>query len=211
MENAKEVVRSDRPQNASAVHLQIIVKDKDGKQIEERYHEDDTYLDQWGMIIASLFKNCGSGTASGSGTFSCKNSAGTAITLGGAASSSNSPFFATALEAGNGSVQVAIGTGTTTAAHTDYGLQTPISGATAVPTSITESNPSGNILYVSFSVTITLGSAYTVSEAVVFLVVYNSSGASAGPIAITHDVFTGVAVPANGSITLNYTFQFNTS
>jgi hypothetical protein len=198
------------PENPTVVKLHIEVRDKNAKLLTERFIDDDMFLDQWAMTIAALFKNLGNGTYSGSGTFSCKNSAGTAITLGGAASTGNSPFFASALEGLTGQLKVAIGTGTTGAAHTDYYLQTPISGASAYPSSITESNPSGSILYVSFSVTITLSSAYTVSEAVVVIIVKDSSGNNQA-ISITHDVFTGVAVPANGSITLNYTFQFNTS
>jgi hypothetical protein len=194
----------------SVVHLEIIVRNKEGKIIETRKQEGDIYLDQWGAIIAALFKNCGNGTYSGSTTFSCKDTGGTARTLGGAASSGNSPLFASALEGPSGSVQVAIGTGTNAAAHTDYALQTPISGATAYPSSITESNPSGNILYVSFSVTITLSAAAAVTEAIVTLVVYDSSGTSR-TLAITHDVFSAVNVPASGSITLNYTLQFNSS
>jgi hypothetical protein len=134
---------------------------------------------------------------------------GTSVTLGGVASTGNSPFFATALEGKNGQLKVAIGTGSTAAAHTDYWLQTPISQAFAYPSSIMVSNPSGGILYVTFSATISLSSATTVTEAVVQLVVLDSSGAYQG-LAVTHDIFSQ-SVPAGGSITLNYTFQFNTS
>jgi hypothetical protein len=204
----RQVESDTPPANASAVKLHIIVRDKDGKQINEKFIDNDMYLDQWQALIASLFKNLGNATSAGSATFSCKDSGGTALTLGG--NTGNSPLFATALEGLAQEMLVAIGTGSTGAAHSDYWLQTPISGATAYPSSITVSNPSGNILYVSFSVTITLGSGATVSEAVVMLVVLNSAGTQKG-IAITHDVFTGVAVPSSGSITLNYTFQYNTS
>lgn len=201
---------SDKPpENSSTVKLHIVVHDKDGKFVSEKFIDNDMYLDQWGALIAALFKNLCSGTNAAATTFSCKDSGGSALTLGGA-SSNNSPLFATALEGLTQELLVAIGTGTNGAAHGDYWLQTPISGATAYPSSITESNPSGNILYISFSVTITLSGANTVSEAVVMLVVLNSAGSQKG-IAITHDVFTGVAVPSSGSITLNYTFQFNTS
>lgn len=205
----RQVESDTPPANASAVKLHIIVRDKDGKQIQEKFIDNDMYLDQWSALIASLFKNLCSGTNAGATTFSCKDSAGTALTLGGA-SSNNSPLFATALEGLTQELLVAIGTGATGAAHSDYWLQTPIAGATAYPSSISTSNPSGNILYVSFSVTITLATGATVSEAVVMLVVLNSAGSQKG-IAITHDVFTGVAVPSSGSITLNYTFQYNTS
>jgi hypothetical protein len=195
---------------ASTARLNIVVRDEKGKIIETLDHDSDLYLSQWQAIIASLLKNLGNATASGSGTFSCKDTSGTARTLGGVASSYNSPFFATALEGASGGVQVSIGTGTTAAAYSDYGLQTAISGATAYPSSITTSNPSGNILYVQFSVTITLSNAATVSEAIVTVVVLDSGGTQR-TLAITHDVFTGVAVPANGSITLNYTLQYNSS
>jgi len=208
---SKNQVESDTPpKNTGTVKLHILVHDKDGKLVKEKFIDNDMYLDQWGAIIAALFKNLGNVTYSLSTTYSCKDTTGAAVTLGGVASTGNSPFFATALEGLSGELQVAIGTGTTAAVHTDYALQTPISGATAYPSSVSESNPSGSILYVSFSVTITLSSAATVSEAVVQLIALNSAGAQK-TLAITHDVFTGVAVPAGGSITLNYTFQYNTS
>jgi hypothetical protein len=194
---------------ASCVKLQIIVKDKDGEILEEKNHDNDMYLDQWQAIIASLFKNLGNGTYSASTTFNCKDTGGTSRTLGGVAGTGNSPFFATALEGASGGMQVSIGTGTNAAAHSDYALQTP-AGYSAYPSSITTSNPSGGILYVSFSVTITCTNATTVSEAIVTVNALDNGGTSR-TLAITHDVFTGVPVPAGGSITLNYTFQYNTS
>lgn len=196
------------PNNTSVCKLEIIVRDKDGKVIQTKYVDNDMYLDQWQAIIAALFKNLGNGTYSGSTTFSCKNSAGTAVTLGGVASTGNSPFFAIALEGLAGQLKVAIGTGTIAAVHTDYWLQTPY--AQGYPSSITVSNPSGSIVNVSFSVTISLATGATISEAVVQLIALDSAGTQRG-LAITHDVFTGIPVPSSGSITLNYTFQFNTS
>ena len=210
LETVKQVESDTPPKNTGTVKLHILVHDKDGKLVKEKFIDNDMYLDQWGAIIAALFKNLGNGTYSLSTTYSCKNSGGTAVTLGGVAGTGNSPFFATALEGLAGQLKVAIGTGGAAAAHSDYWLQTPISGGQGYPSSVSESNPSGNILYVSFSVTITLAAGATVSEAVVQLIVLDSAGAQKG-LAITHDVFTGVAVPAGGSITLNYTFQYNTS
>jgi hypothetical protein len=200
---------SDIAPKKGIVKLHLVVRDKNGKFVRQKFIDNDMYLDQWQAIIAALFKNLGNQTYSSSTTFSCKNSAGTSVTLGGVASTGNSPLFATALEGKNGQLKVAIGTGSTAAAHTDYWLQTPISQAFAYPSSVTVSNPSGGILYVTFSATISLSSATTVTEAVVQLVVLDSSGAYQG-LAITHDIFSQ-SVPAGGSITLNYTFQFNTS
>jgi hypothetical protein len=191
------------------VKLHITVKDKDGKTLNELDHNEDMWLDQWGMIMAALFKNLGVGTYAGATTFTCKDTSGTSRNLGGA-SGNSSPFFENVLMGLANQVLVQVGTGTSAAAHTDYGLQAAVSGATSYPTSISESNPSGNILYVSFSVTITIASATTVSEAVITVVVLDSTGAQR-TLAITHDVFTGVPVPGGGSITLNYTLQFNTS
>jgi hypothetical protein len=196
-------------QPPSRIKIHIIVKDKDGKTLRELDHEDKTFLQQWQAIIAALFKNLGYLSYTSTTTFSCKDTGGTTRNLGGVGVSA-SPFFAAALEGTSGAMEVALGTGTTVAAYTDYGLQFAVSGATAYPSSISTSNPSGNILYVSFSVTITIAAGATVSEAVVLINAYDSAGASRA-LAITHDVFTGVAVPAGGSITLNYTFQFNLS
>jgi hypothetical protein len=206
----RQVESDTPPANASAVKLHILVHDKDGKLLQEKFIDNDMYLDQWGALIAALFKNLCSGTSAAATTFSCKDSAGTALTLGGVAGTGNSPLFATALEGLAQELQVWIGTGATAAAHGDYWLQTPIAGANAYPSSVSTSNPSGNILYVSFSVTITLAAGATVSEAIVGVVVLNSAGTQKN-MAITHDVFTGVPVPSSGSITLNYTFQYNTS
>jgi len=205
----KSVTCNERARATSVMRLHITVKDKNGKVLTETNRDSDMYLDQWQAIIAALFKNLGVGTYTGATTFSCKDTGGSSRTLGGA-SGSSSPFFAVALEGLASEVQVQVGTGTSTAIHTDYALTNAISGATTYPTSITTSNPSGNILYVSFSATITIAAGATVSEAVVTLVVYDSGGTQR-TLAITHDVFTGVVVPAGGSITLNYTLQYNSS
>jgi hypothetical protein len=207
---SKQVESDTPPKNTGTVKLHILVHDKDGKLVKEKFIDNDMYLDQWGAIIAALFKNLGNGTYAGSTTYSCKNTTGAAVTLGGVASTGNSPFFAAALEGLTNSLLVSIGDSTQAAAHTDYGLVGTNRG-TAYPASIAESNPSGNILYVSFSVTITLGgTGYTITEAIVQIIVLDSAGAQK-TLAITRDVFTGIPVPANGSITLNYTFQYNTS
>lgn len=204
----KQVESDIMPENSSAVKLHIVVHDKNGKFVSEKFIDNDMYLDQWGAIIAALFKNLGNATYTLSTTYSCKNSAGTSILLGGV-NTNNSPFMASALEGLVGQLKVAVGTGTNAAVHTDYWLQTPVTGASAYPAAVTETNPSGSILYVSFSATITIAAGAAVTEAIVTLIVLSSTAVQQG-VSITHDVFSVVNVPAGGSITLNYTFQFNT-
>jgi len=199
--------------SGAVVHLHITARDADGKVIADFDKLGDPLTDQWQAITAAMFKNmCGlSGTSSSTQTFSCKDTTGTARTLGGAASN-GSPFFSSALAGVSGSIQVGIGTSTTTATHADYGLNTAISGATGYPaiSTFATANPSGNIDTVQFSVTITLSSQATVAETAVFMVVLDSSGTQR-TLCINHDNWPGTLIPANGSISMNYAYQWNNS
>lgn len=133
-------------------------------------------------------------------TYACKNTAGTAETLGGA----------TDTPTGNSSwttLAMVIGTSSPTVAHTDFALTAAVaaSGTPNVPVWTL----SGNQHVITISEVLSPTSTpVTITEAGITVNLFNTSAVYITCM-ITHDVFTGVAVPSSGTITLTYQFTFN--
>lgn len=184
----------------SGAQLVITVKDKDGNITGQQVKECDLYLDQWGAMIASLLKY--SINSADSTVYACKDTSGAALNLGGSNASYGDAWGTISAS----TLRVQIGTAGSGPAHTDYAdavSVTPV-GTPSVP----QVTVSGNQLIITFSCSISPTSTpVTITEAVIYVSVYNSAGATK-QAAFTHDLFS-VAVGSSGSITLAYSFTFN--
>jgi hypothetical protein len=197
---SRELRRSKGGINPSCIKLTIEARDKDGKLVQKVIKESDMYLDQWGAWICGFFKYFIK--QSDATTYSCKNTAGTSKTIGGA--TYNSPWNVTIEQ---NTLAMTIGTSSPTVAHTDYALTAAVA-ATGTP-NVPVWTFSGNQHVITISEVLSPTSTpVTITEAGITITFTDSANATFTGL-ITHDVFTGVAVPASGTITLTYQFTFN--
>jgi hypothetical protein len=96
---------------------------------------------------------------------------------------------------------LAIGSGTTAPAVTDYKLTTLVTNMPAVAT--TQTYYGSNSITLTVSSTAVLTTATTISEAGYEVKLYDGNY-----VLIAHDTFTGVSVPAGGAITIAYQWTF---
>jgi hypothetical protein len=96
---------------------------------------------------------------------------------------------------------LAIGSGTTAPAVTDYKLTTLVTNMPTVAT--TQTYYGSNSITLTVSSTAVLTTATTISEAG-----YEEMLNDGNHVLIAHDTFTGVSVPANGAITIAYQWTF---
>jgi hypothetical protein len=200
----------------SSVKLHIEAKDKNGKVTQVVDKEGDLYTDQYACLQAALFAYLMSG--GGSLDYTCKdtgnvqrslrsnNDAGSYTThyadRGACFASANPP---------NGAGIIRIGVGQTAAAHDDHAVQTPITptGTISNPQLTVGQGGSGQQAIVTFGTTIAPASTpVDVYEASVEVQLYDNGGTLRSFI-LTHDIFAVVHVGSGGSITLTFTFTWN--
>jgi hypothetical protein len=181
--------------------LEIVVRDAEGNVVETRRKPDDLFTVAFVNIFAAALANVATSTTDQSGT---SRAMGTLPLLVGNAQSGSWPS----------GLCIYFGTGTTPAAFTDHAIETSAGGTNpvgiAAPT--TPVSSSNSFTYAA-TWTNSTGSSVTVAEVATYFVSTDVSGylfgANSWAFCITHDTFTGVAVPNSGTATATYTWMFS--
>jgi len=190
-----------------SLDLHIKAFDQEGNLVGEVYKESDPFVKNWQAFFAAIF---GSDTNYARPNIITTTGGGTATIYGGL--TSLNIFYGTITSeniAGTdyySSFVIAIGTGTSPVGLGNYTLQSLV--VKGIPfLTITES---GNAFNITLSRSFTLASAYTISEAgLYFFSYYYTTAASTNYYLLARDTFTGISVPAGGSIEVKYIFRFN--
>lgn len=110
----------------------------------------------------------------------------------------------------SGTPQIEFGTGSTSATWSDFAIQTAAGGTNPVTGTVSAITPGGTsgTFTVTGTWTNSTGSSVTISELALY-VTTTAGMASNSTFALTHDVFSGQAVPNGGqaSATLTYTWS----
>ena len=196
--------------------LDIIAKDAEGKIIKKYCNDGDLFMDNFGYWLAAILKQHAtvSGGFAGATEYTSKDTVGASQGLGGSGVSTSTYTFHSPLIAhvNNLVLQNVIGTGTTAASHAQYALSGGILGneAITVPAIAVGQGASLQQILITFGATHVLASGGTVAESTLNIYAYkNASPPTLIQIQIARDTFTGIVIPVGGSITINYTLQFN--
>jgi hypothetical protein len=170
--------------------LNVTVRDPSGKVIASVYQPHDLitnnfyYLMLYPFLVSGYPSSWYVVNTAGTSESVCFNGCTTLIVI----STSNPPLLA-------------IGSGTTAPAVTDYKLTTLVTNMPTVAT--TQTYYGSNSITLTVSSTAVLTTATTISEAG-----YEVKLNDGNYVLIAHDTFTGVSVPAGGAITIAYQWTF---
>jgi hypothetical protein len=182
--------------------LEIVVRDAEGNVVETRRKPDDLFT----VAFLNLFA-----AAVGNVAVATYDVTHTSRVIGG---SLPQIVFCGPVGLQEG-MEIAFGTGTTPAAFTDYAIETSAGGTNpvviATPTSPVSSS---NSFTYAATWTNSTGSSVTVSEVATYWISTAAGspyiyGSNEWTFCITHDTFTGVAVPNSGTATATYTWTFS--
>jgi len=198
--------------------LKITVRDKDGKVIAKRKKVGDLFLRNFANWLALLLNAQMESGHEGNYTF--KDTSGTEITLNPANEVGGGYSPGTILEPGvsenwKANLKIVIGTGTTAPTVDDYKLAGTEPNYIA-PAPYVQNPPTievdGDKLRIKFGLTIEATDfPMDIGESGVEIVVMSRDIDTVvfWTILICRDTFTPVSVPSGGSITVEYTWEFN--
>jgi hypothetical protein len=170
--------------------LNVTVRDPSGKVIASVYQPHDLITNNFYYLMLYPFLLSGYPSS-----WDVVNTAGTAVSV------CYSGCTASLVTTAGYPPVLAIGSGTTAPAVTDYKLTTLVTNMPTVAT--TQTYYGSNSITLTVSSTAVLTTATTISEAG-----YEIPLTAGNYALVAHDTFTGVSVPANGAITIVYQWTF---
>jgi hypothetical protein len=170
--------------------LNVTVRDPSGKVIASVYQPHDLITNNFYYLMLYPFLLSGYPSS-----WDVVNTAGTSESV------CFSGCTTTLIQSTNNPPLLAIGSGTTAPAVTDYKLTTLVTNMPTVAT--TQTYYGSNSITLTVSSTAVLTTATTISEAG-----YEVKLNDGNYVLIAHDTFTGVSVPAGGAITIAYQWTF---
>lgn len=188
--------------NGSGVKLIIWVRDAHGNIVGERSKDDDLYLMNWGVLIATMLQvgiNTGVGTP-----FRGHDTSGSSYFSGSRWGAFGQPSGSSYNSAGaDNTGRVMFGVSAVPPTLEDY--KNGNNMITVSPNAPVITNE-GNIMKISFTATAPVENEITLSECAYYV----KSPVNGYPtVILTRDIFDPVTVPAGGSLTVLFEFWLN--
>ena len=189
--------------NGSAVKLTVSVRDAHGDIIEERCKDDDLYLMNWGVLIATMLQT---GINTGAGNpFRGFDLSGNSFFCGTSWASFGNPTGSTAFNtcSADNKGRVMFGVSGVAPTLNDYrNGNNMLSVSPNAPTIIND----GNVMKIIFTATAAVENEITLSECAYYVILPTAGEKTA---ILTRDTFEPVTVPAGGSITVSFEYWLN--